>query len=102
MAKSPLLFLWPNFAFANMVFQSTMLAIEAQQVIALRLMKMALGGSHVQREAELMVTEKLAAVAESGQKMMMAAAGGERDLGAKKVVRLYRRKVRANRRRLGA
>jgi hypothetical protein len=97
MAKSSTLFPW-----ANMAFQGTMLAIEAQQVIAMRLTKMALGGPHVQREAELMVSEKLAAMAESGQLLMTAAFGGEHDLGAGKVVRLYRRKVRANRRRLGA
>jgi hypothetical protein len=100
MAKSFTLFPWPNMAFAQMAFQGTMLAIEAQQVIAMRLTKMALGGPHVQQEAELMVSEKLATMAESGQLMMKAAFTGEHDLGAEKVVRLYRRKVRANRRRL--
>jgi hypothetical protein len=88
-------------AFANMAFQTTMLAIEANQVIAMRLTKMALGGPDVQREAELMVSEKLETMAEGGQMMMMAALGGKHD-GADKVVQLYRRKVRANRRRLSA
>ena len=87
-------------AFTNMAFQGTMLAIEAQQVIALRLTKMAFGGPGVQEEAELMVSEKLATLAEGGQMLMMAAFGGDHQKGADKVVQLYRRKVRANRRRL--
>ena len=77
-----------------------MLAIEAQQVIALRLTKMALGGPGAQKEAELMVSEKLTAMTEGGQMMMMGALGGKQDLNADKVMQLYRRKVRANRRRL--
>jgi hypothetical protein len=85
-----------------MAFQSTMLAIEAQQVIAMRLTKMALGGPDVQKEAELMVSEKLETMAEGSRMMMMAALGGQSDMGADKVVQLYRRKVRANKRRLGA
>ena len=86
--------------FAQMAFQSTMLAIEAQQVIALRLTKMAFGGPGAQKEAELMVSEKLYAMAEGGKMMMMGALGGKHDLNADKVVQLYRHKVRANRRRL--
>ncbi len=90
---------WPNMGLA---FQGTMLAIEAQQVIALRLTKMAFGGPAAQAEAELMVSEKLSAMAESGQMMMMGALGGKQDMNADKVVALYRKKVRANRRRLSA
>ena len=48
-----------------------------------------------------MVSEKLETMAEGGHMMVAAALGGEHDLGADKVVQLYRRKVRANRRRLG-
>ena len=87
-------------AFANMAFQSAMLAIEAQQVIALRLAKMAVGGPDVHHEARLMVAEKLETAAKGGQMMMTAALGGKHDLGTGQVVQLYRRKVRANRRRL--
>jgi len=95
MARSNTMFPW-----ATMAFQSTMLAIEANQVITMRLTKMALGGPDVKREAELMVSEKLETMAQGGQMMMMAALGGQHDLGADKVMRLYRRKVRANRKRL--
>jgi hypothetical protein len=93
---------WPHLALANMAFQSAMLTFEAQQVIGLRLAKMAQGGPDVPRETELMLTEKLGAMAESGNLMMQAALGGKEDLGAAKVMQLYRRKVRANRRRLGS
>ncbi len=85
---------------ADMAYQSTMLAIESQQVIAMRLTKIAFGGPDVQRETELMISEKLETMVESSQVMMMAAFGGKPDLGADKVMQLYRRKVSANRKRL--
>ncbi|WP_234730451.1 hypothetical protein [Acidocella facilis] len=87
-------------AWTNWVTQSAMLMIESQQVIALRLAKLAAGGPDVQREAELMVSEKVQAIADSGQMVMKAAAGGHSDMGAGKVLTHYRSKVRANRRRL--
>jgi hypothetical protein len=87
---------------ATMAMQTAMLAIESQQVIAMRLTKFAFGGPGVQREAELMVSEKMESLAETSQMMMLAALGGSHDLGAGKVVRHYRKKVRANVRRLGA
>jgi hypothetical protein len=96
MAKSA----FSMFPWANLAMQSTMLAIEAQQVIAMRLTKMAMGGPDVQREAELMVSEKMDTLAESGRMMVMATLGGKTDGGADKVMQLYRRKVRANRKRL--
>ncbi len=100
MTKFPARAAMPNLSFANMAFQSTMLAIEAQQVIALRLTKMAFGGPDVQAEAELMVSEKLETMAESSGMMIRAAMSGTHDLGVEKIIQLYRRKVRANRRRL--
>ena len=78
-----------------------MLAIEAQQVIALRLSKIAMGGPDVRRETRLMMSEKVAAMVEGGQMMIAAAATGDAT-GSDRVVRLYRRKVRANRKRLSA
>jgi hypothetical protein len=85
----------------TMAMESTMLAIESQQVIAMRLTKFAFGGPDVDREAKLMVSEKMESLAQVSQMMMMAALGGQHDLGAGKVVRHYRKKVRANVRRLG-
>jgi hypothetical protein len=86
----------------SMAMQTALLALESQQVIAMRLTKFAFGGPGVQREAELMVSEKMESLAETSQMMILAALGGKKDLGAGKVVRHYRKKVRANVRRLGA
>ncbi|KMO37256.1 signal peptide protein [Methylobacterium tarhaniae] len=69
------------------------LGFEAQTVVALRLAKLSLGGEAAQIEAQRMVTEKLEAAAEAA---MTLATGGT----AERVVRDYRRKVRANARRL--
>ena len=93
-------FFWPTMGFTSMAWQNTMLAIEAQQVIALRMAKIALGGAAAQREAQLMVAEKFAAMATGGQMMAMGAATGKKDLNSGRVVKMVRRKVRANRRRL--
>ncbi len=101
MPKRSTPFAWPTVNFAEMAMQSAMLAIESQQVIAMRLTQMALGGPGVQKEAELMVSEKIESMAEVGQMMIMATLGGAHDMGAGKVVQHYRTKVRANRRRLG-
>jgi hypothetical protein len=87
------------FDFAGLAFESTMLAMESQQVIALRLTKFAFGGPDVQREAELMVSEKLDSMTEASRMLVMAALGGRSD-GADKVMKHYRKKVSANVKRL--
>jgi hypothetical protein len=74
-------------------FDTVRLGLEAQTVVALRLAKLSLGGASAQVEAQRMVTEKLEAAAEAA---MTLATGGT----AERVVRDYRRKVRANARRL--
>ncbi|QRE75347.1 hypothetical protein [Methylobacterium aquaticum] len=74
-------------------FDTVRLGLEAQTVVALRLAKLSLGGAAAQDEAQRMVTEKMEAAAEAA---MTLAAGGT----AERVVRDYRRKVRANARRL--
>lgn len=77
-----------------------MLAIEAQQVMALRLAKLALGGDPGHLEARLMLSEKVAAAMDATGIVSAAMLRGERDGGAEEVVRMLRRKVRANRKRL--
>jgi hypothetical protein len=84
----------------QMAMDSTMLAIESQQVIAMRLTKFAMGGPDVDREAQLMVSEKMESLAKVGEMMMLAAIGGQHDMGAGRVVKHYRHKVRANAKRL--
>lgn len=71
---------------------ATMLALEAQSVIAMRLTTAALGrGTHA--ENMTMITEKASAFVEAAA---VLAAGGS----AHKVIRGYRKHVRANARRL--
>lgn len=72
---------------------ATLLAMESQQVIALRLAKLATGGAAAQAEAQHMVTEKIMAAQEAA---LLIATGGS----TAGVVAGYRRKVRANARRL--
>ena len=70
-----------------------MLAAESQQVIWLRTMRLAAGGKKSKREAHRMVSEKvLAAGLESGRLTLGASADS--------VVKRYRKRVRANVRRL--
>ena len=71
---------------------ATMLAVEAQSVVAMRLTSAALGRGS-QAENTLMVTEKVSAFVEAAAAL---AAGGS----PHKVVRGYRKHVRANARRL--
>ena len=71
---------------------AAMLALEAQNVMAIRLTRVALGrGTHA--ENSRMVTEKALAFAEAATTL---ASGGS----ARQVVRGYRKQVRANGRRL--
>ena len=69
------------------------LAMEAQQVVGLRLLRIAAGGVAAQTEATRMCTEKAFASAEA---MASVATGGS----ARKIVRRYRTRVKANARRL--
>lgn len=71
----------------------TMLGIEAQRVFWLRTLRISQGGKRGNREANLMVDEKIAAATEA---MWSLALGGSPD----SVVGRYRRKIRANARRL--
>lgn len=77
----------------KMGMDMTMLAIEAQGVIAQRMAMLALGGPNAQAEAQRMVTEKMFAAGEAAMQMATGASNAT-------VIRGYRRKVRANARRL--
>jgi hypothetical protein len=70
-----------------------MLAAEANGVIALRMMKLMLGGKAAQREAELMVTEKVRAAIEAGASLVTGASGDQ-------IVHRYRQHVARNAKRL--
>ncbi len=83
------------------MLQGALLAMEAQQVIALRLMTLAMGGPAAKQEAQRMVAEKLDATATAAGMMAAALARGAPNGGADAVVRMLRRRVRKNRKRLG-
>jgi hypothetical protein len=72
-----------------MVNSLMLLAVEANDVIALRMMKLMRGGRSARREAELMVSEKIRAALEATAGLMAGASGDE-------IVRRYRRHVAAN------
>lgn len=80
-------------AWMKLAFTSAQAWQEAQTVMTLRMMRLARGGALAQAESTRMVTEKSAAVVEAA---MTVATGGS----AEKVVRGYRTRVRANKRRL--
>ncbi|PBB16547.1 hypothetical protein CK219_28710 [Mesorhizobium sp. WSM4313] len=67
--------------------------LEAQQVIWLRGMRIASGGRAAEREAKLMVSEKIEA---AGRSITMLATGAPAD----KLVSYYGGKIRSNRKRL--
>jgi hypothetical protein len=71
-----------------------MLGFEANHVVGLRVTRMMLGGRRARREARLMVTEKVEAALEVNTRMMAGASADE-------IIRMYRRRVAANARRLG-
>lgn len=78
-----------------------MLGLESQSVIGLRLLKAAMGGEAAQKEAGLMVAEKAQAVVDAQMVLARSALAGEAHLGPGRALALYRRRVQANRRRLG-
>ncbi len=71
-----------------------MLAVEANGVVALRMMKLVRGGRSARREAELMVSEKIDAAFEASARLMAGASSDE-------IVHRYRQRVAGNAKRLG-
>lgn len=81
--------------------QAARLGLEAQTVIALRLMRLAAGGARAQSEKVRMSTEKIQALVEAQAAVATTAIkGGSSRQVAKKVLGVYKRRVRRNRRRL--
>jgi hypothetical protein len=77
------------------------IGLEAQSVIALRMMRMAAGGMRAQAEANRMVTEKILAAGEVQAAAAAAAIRGQKNhVVAGKALDVYRKRVRANKRRL--
>jgi hypothetical protein len=78
------------------------LGIEAQTVIALRMMKIAAGGAAAEAEVQRMISEKSQAALDTQLQIGKSAMSGRLDLAPARAVALYRRRVRANRRRLSS
>lgn len=76
------------------------LTTEASWVIGMRLVRMAQGGAKAEREAQLMVTEKVASSIELGMAIATGRMGLSPEAIASGTIRHYRRDVRANRDRL--
>ncbi len=86
---------FPAFASAQLHwFSIAMLAIESNQVMALRCAKLARGGPAAAPEFTRMVTEKVLESVAASQTLMT---GGSHE----KVIAGYRKRVKANARRLG-
>ena len=95
--------------YCNLAWQGTRIMLDSQQVIALRLAKIALGGAAAEAEALLMVNEKIAAFTQSqaiaGRNVLRSIPAGLPSKGgsaesARQILNLYQRKVASNRRRL--
>lgn len=87
---------WPA-----LTFQAARLIWEAQGVMALRLIKLARGGTAAQSEASSMISEKIAAFSEAQAVAALAVLKGTSGARtATMVLNVYGRKVRANKQRL--
>ncbi len=79
----------------SLMMETATLAVEAQQVMALRAAKLAAGGTAAQTEAVRMMSEKVFAYAEASAMLALGKS-------PQTVMRRYRTHVRANSRRLTA
>ena len=84
----------------DLSFDALALGLEAQHVIALRMAKFATGGDPYGHEVRRMVTEKAQAVVDAQFGLVHDMATGRVAHGPGRALAVYRRKVRANRRRL--
>lgn len=78
-----------------------MLSWEAQSVMALRFMRLAAGGALAQSESARMISEKMLALGEAQTAAALATIkGGKSHQVTKKVLGVYKKRIRGNRRRL--
>jgi hypothetical protein len=77
----------------RLTFETTLLGLESQRVVSLRLARLAAGGAAAEAEAQRMVLEKGSALVEAATTLAFGGSAGQ-------VIRRYRTHVRANERRL--
>jgi hypothetical protein len=88
-------------AWARLAMQAAVTGFEAQNVMALRSMRLVAGGALAQSEANRMITEKVLALGEAQSAATLATVKGDKSHRvATKVLRVYKRRVRKNHRRL--
>jgi hypothetical protein len=81
--------------------KAVQMGVEAQSVIALRMLRLATGGARMEAEASRMVTEKVAAAAEAQAVATVSTLSGvSPHVAASKALRVVKKRVRANKRRL--
>jgi hypothetical protein len=84
-----------------LTFKTMQLGFEAQNVIALRMMRFAAGGARGQNEARRMISEKVAAGVQAQATAVSGIIAGQKDtVVAGKVLRGLQKRVHANKRRL--
>lgn len=76
------------------------MSLAANQVIGLRLMKIAIGGAHGRRESRLMVEEKIRAATDASIEAAKSVAAGEPHLAADRALSVYAERVDRNLKRL--
>jgi hypothetical protein len=85
----------------SLAYKTAQMSMEAQGVIALRMMKLAVGGPAAKAEIETMLSEKATAF---GLAQLAMAQGfmtnADQAVTARKVLGIYKRRVSANSRRL--
>ena len=85
----------------DVALKAIQLGVEANNVIALRMVRLAAGGALAQNEAQRMVMEKFAAVAEMQTTVAAGLLNGHEDhVVATKALGAFKKRVRANKRRL--
>ena len=77
-----------------------LLGMESQSVIGLRMAKMAWGGAGSQAEGRRMVAEKITTALEVQGRVLSRIIAGKTLLAPDEIIRLYRGRVRGNRKRL--
>jgi hypothetical protein len=84
-----------------LTFKTIQLGLDAQSVIALRMMRLASGGPAAEAEMSRMVIDKVEAIAEAQGAATMAVMTGSKDhVIARKALDVFSKRVRANKRRL--
>ncbi len=72
----------------------------ANQVMGLRLLKIATGGAHGRRESQLMVDEKIKAATDASMEAARSIAAGQPHLAADRALAVYAKRVNRNHKRL--